>query len=70
MGELFQDMIDQENLNQARSNLNNYIKDRNRVVVADVIDEFQLEFIQVNPDLTFEEMRLLKRFADYIKESK
>lgn len=32
-----------------------------------LINELQLGFINKNPDLTFEEIRLIKRFSDYMK---
>lgn len=74
MGNEIQDIIDHDNLEEARNNLNEFtgkIKRRfEREIHMDndkLIDEWQLGFINKNPDLTFEEIRLIKRFCDYMK---
>ena len=81
MGNEFQKVIDNDNLEVARNNLNEFtgkIKRRYEREIEEVsmnqrareIDENQIGFINANPELTFEEMRLIKRFADYMKGDK
>lgn len=73
MGTDFQNAIDQDNLEQARNNLVGFtgkIKTFNKDIKEcnnQYIDEIQLDFINDNPDLTFDEIRLIKKFADYMK---
>ena len=73
MGTDLQNAIDQDNLANARNNLLEFtgkIKIFNSEINKSndlYIDEMQLGFINSNPDLTFEEVLLIKRFADYIK---
>lgn len=73
MGTDFQNAIDQDNLEQARNNLVRFtgkIKTFNKDIKEcnnQYIDEIQLDFINDNPDLTFDEIRLIKKFADYMK---
>lgn len=71
----FQRIIDHDNLEEARSNLNEFtgkIKRRyeREINMTDIenINEMQLGFINENPELTFEEIRLIKKFSDYMKE--
>lgn len=71
--EMIQRDIDHDSLEEARNNLNDFtgkIKRRfEREIHMDndrLIDEWQLGFINEN-ELTFEEIRLIKRFSDYIK---
>ena len=74
MGNEFQEVLDHDNLAEARKNLNDFtgkIKRRyEREIHMDndkLINEMQLGFINENPELTFEEIRLIKKFSDYIK---
>lgn len=74
MSNEFQDVLDKDRLDEARYNLNSFtqkIKKRYEFEIHNdackVIDEMQLGFINENPNLTFEEIRLLKKFCDYIK---
>ena len=73
MGTDFQNAIDQDNLEQARNNLVEFtgkIKTFNKDIKEcnnQYIDEIQLDFRNDNPDLTFDEIRLIKKFADYMK---
>lgn len=74
MSEESQKLLDLDNLEEARHNLNEFtgkIKRRyeREIHMTDVenIDELQLGFINDNPELTFEEIRLIKKFSDYMK---
>lgn len=74
MGNEFQQLLDHDNLEVARNNLNEFtgkIKRRHEreIHMTDIenIDELQLGFINDNPELTFEEIRLIKKFSDYMK---
>lgn len=75
MGNEFQQILDHDNLEEARNNLNEftgklYKKRYEREIHMDndrLIDEMQLGFINENPKLSFEEIRLIKKFSDYIK---
>ena len=73
MGSDLQNAIDEDNLAEARNNLLEFtgkIKISNNGVNKPdnkYIDEMQLGFIVANPDLTFEELLVIKRFADYMK---
>lgn len=74
MGNEFQQLLDHDNLEVARNNLNEFtgkIKRRyeREIHMTDIenINEMQLGFINDNPELTFEEIRLIKRFSDYMK---
>ena len=74
----FQRIIDHDNLEEARSNLNEFtgkIKRRyeREIHMTDIenlikdIDNAQMGFINENPELSFEEIRLIKKFSDYMK---
>lgn len=72
--EMIQRDIDHDNLEEARNNLNDFtgkIKRRyeREIHMTDVenINEIQFGFINENPELTFEEIRLIKKFSDYMK---
>lgn len=73
--EMIQRDIDHDNLEKDRKNLIEntgviHKKRFEREIHMDnnrLIDELQLGFINKNPDLTFEEIRLIKRFCDYMK---
>ena len=75
MGNEFQNALDHDNLEEARKNLSEftgklYKKRYEREIHMDndkLINEIQLGFINNNPELTFEEIRLIKRFSDYMK---
>ena len=75
MGNEFQEALEYDNLAQARKNLNDftgklYKKRYEREIHMDndkLIDEIQIGFINENPELTFEEIRLIKKFSDYMK---
>lgn len=72
--EMIQRDIEHDNLEEARNNLNDFtgkIKRRyEREIHMDndkLIDEMQMGFINENPELNFDEIRLLKKFSDYMK---
>lgn len=75
MGNEFQKALDQDNLNEARKNLNEFTgRISKKSFMREIenvdnlyIDEMQLGFVNANPELTFEEMRLIKKFSDYMK---
>lgn len=75
MGNEFQKVLDHDNLEQARNNLNEFTGRINKKrfmreienVDNEYIDTMQLGFYNANPELTFEEMRLIKKFSDYMK---
>ena len=78
MGNEFQKTIDHDNLEVARNNLNEFTgKLYKKRYINDIeeidnqhIDEMQLGFINNNPELSFEEIRLIKKFSDYMKGDK
>ena len=78
MGNEFQQLLDHDNLEVARKNLNDFTGKINKKryirgieeVDEQNINEAQLGFINENPELNFEEIRLLKRFCDYMKGGK
>lgn len=78
MGNEFQNIIDHDNLEVARNNLNEFTgklyKKRYVKEIEEIdnqhIDEMQLGFINNNPELSFEEIRLIKRVFDYLKNTK
>lgn len=71
----FQRIIDNDNLEEARSNLNEFTgklykkRYEREIHMTDVenIDLMQIGFINENPELSFEEIRLIKKFSDYMK---
>lgn len=75
MGNEFQQLLDHDNLEVARNNLNDFTGKINKKryirgieeVDEQNINEAQLGFINENPELNFEEIRLLKKFCDYMK---
>ena len=73
--EMIQRDIEHDNLEEARNNLNDFtgkIKRRyEREIHMDndrLIDEWQLGFINENPDLSFDEILLVKRVFDYRRD--
>ena len=78
MGNEFQQLLDHDNLEVARNNLNEFTGKINKKryirgieeVDEQNINEAQLGFINENTELSFEEIRLLKRFCDYMKRVK
>lgn len=75
MGNEFQNIIDQDNLEVARNNLNEFTgKLYKKRYINDIeemdnkrLDELLLGFHGANPNLTFEETLLVKRVFDYMK---
>lgn len=75
MGNEFQQILDHDNLEEARSNLNEFTgklykkRYEREIHMTDVenIDRLQIGFINENPELSFEEIRLIKKFSDYMK---
>lgn len=75
MGNEFQNILDHDNLEEARKNLieNTGVIRKKRFMKEihmdndKLIDEIQMGFINENPELTFNEIRLLKKFSDYMK---
>lgn len=75
MGNEFQKALDHDNLEEARKNLiENTGVIRKKRFMKDIhmdndklIDEMQMGFINENPELNFDEIRLLKKFSDYMK---
>lgn len=70
-----QNIIDNDRLKESRNNLNNFSKRVKRRYELEIdidnnklIDEVQLDFVNENPELTFEEIRLIKKFCDYMKK--
>lgn len=75
----FQQILDHDNLEEARSNLNEFTgklykkRYEREIHMTDIenlikdIDNAQMGFINENPELSFEEIRLIKKFSDYIK---
>lgn len=78
MGNEFQEVLDQDNLEQARKNLNEFTgklykkRYEREIHMTDIenltkeIDKAQIGFIN-EYDLNFDEIRLLKKFCDYMK---
>lgn len=77
MGNEFQNIIDQDNLEVARNNLNEFTgKLYKKRYINDIeemdnkrLDEMQLGFLSDNEDLSFKDIRLVKRVFDYLKRS-
>lgn len=75
MGNEFQNIIDHDNLEEARNNLNEFTgklykkRYEREIHMTDVenVDLMQMGFINENPELSFEEIRLIKKFSDYMK---
>lgn len=75
MGNEFQELLDHDNLEVARKNLNDFTGKINKKryirgieeVDNERLDEEQLGFINENPELSFEEILLVKRVFDYMK---
>lgn len=75
MGNEFQNVLDHDNLEVARKNLieNTGVIRKKRFMKEihmdndKLIDEIQMGFINENPELNFDEIRLLKKFSDYMK---
>lgn len=78
MGNEFQNIIDQDNLEVARNNLNEFTgKLYKKRYINDIeemdnkrLDEMQLGFLSDNEDLSFKDIRLVKRVFDYLKGGK
>lgn len=75
MGNEFQQLLDHDDLEVARKNLNDFTGKINKKryirgieeVDNERLDHEQLGFINENPELSFEEMLLVKRVFDYMK---
>lgn len=75
MGNEFQQLLDHDNLEVARNNLNEFTGKINKKryirgieeVDNERLDQEQLGFINENPELSFEEILLVKRVFDYMK---
>lgn len=67
MGNEFQDAIDHDNLEEARNNLRQFKKE---ILIADNkrLDELHMRFLENNEDLSFKDMRLIRRVFDFLKE--
>lgn len=79
MGREFQNAIDRDNLEEARDNLNEFTdkihrKGRFYKDIADIddenIDRIHLDFLCNNPDLSFNEIQIVKKVFDHIKSIK
>ena len=78
MGNEFQQLLDHDNLEVARNNLNEFTGKINKKryirgieeVENERLDQEQLGFINENPELSFEEILLVKRVFDYMKGGK
>lgn len=78
MGNEFQQLLDHDNLEVARNNLNDFTGKINKKRYMRGIEEVdnerlnqeQLGFINENPELSFEEILLIKRVFDYMKKVK
>lgn len=78
MGNEFQQLLDHDNLEVARNNLNEFTGKINKKryikgieeVENERLDQEQLGFINENPELSFEEILLVKRVFDYMKKVK
>lgn len=78
MGNEFQQLLDHDNLEVARNNLNEFTGKINKKryirgieeVDNERLDQEQLGFINENPELSFEEILLVKRVFDYMKKVK
>ena len=75
MGNESQQLLDHDNLEVARKNLNDFTGKINKKryirgieeMDNERLDEEQLGFINENPELSFEEILLVKRVFDYMK---
>lgn len=78
MGNEFQNIIDHDNLEVARKNLNEFTgKINKKIYIKEIeevdnqrLDEIQLGFLSNNEDLSFKDIRLVKRVFDYLKNTK
>lgn len=78
MGNEFQEAIDYDNLEMARKNLNDftdklykkklYFEKQIIKVDNENLDRVHMAFLQKYPKLNFEEMRIVKKVFDFIKE--
>ena len=75
MGNEFQEILDHDNLEEARKNLSDFTgklykkRYEREIHMTDIenIDAMQIGFINDNPELSFEEIILIKKFSDYMK---
>lgn len=76
MGNELQELMEQENLEVSRENLKQFTNriSRERSFYREIIevdnenlDGMQLSFLCDNPELSFEEIQLVKKIFDYLK---
>lgn len=69
MGNEIQDMIDHDRLDEHRHKLNEFKKE---IILADnkKLDELHMKFLENNEDLSFKDMRLVRRVFEFLKEQR
>lgn len=69
MGNEMQDIVDHDSLEEHRHNLMQFKKE---IELADNkrLDELHMKFLENNEDLSFKEIRLVRRVFDFLKAGK
>lgn len=69
MGNEIQDMIDHDRLEEHRHKLMQFKKE---IELADNkrLDELHMKFLENNEDLSFKDMRLIRRVFEFLKEER
>jgi len=67
MGNKFQEAIDHDNLEEARNNLRQF---KEEIIMAENkrLDELHMRFLEDNEELSFKDMRLIRRVFDFLKK--